>query len=336
MNNLNLPPASPEQKSETNKNTAWDDLIKLSQTETWEEHLERAKKSKEAYIDGLLESTLNNIQGSIAKDVSNIMNVEAESNENKTRRDVKDGFYVARIHHENVFRDERIREELEKDLNHRLVKIDDLKNLASIDGTGVVSSETDYNGDKIDILNVDLDSYQGEPLNLLTHSIDFKQTGKHKVIGQGTSNALRTLPNLWLERREQVGLESGYNARSNIIFTTYSNPLNPNSRPVDGDIIYGFDHVDADSILKLDERDGNTALVVDYRLYAPDESQLDFFGQVENGASNGSYNEVAIRRYDETGKSKLPDYLLAYNGNISEDAKNHAATFGVPIVNLTK
>lgn len=33
MNNLNLPPVSPEQKSETSKNTAWDNLAKLSQTE---------------------------------------------------------------------------------------------------------------------------------------------------------------------------------------------------------------------------------------------------------------------------------------------------------------
>ena len=34
MNNLNLPPVSPEQQSETSKNTVWDNLAKLSQTET--------------------------------------------------------------------------------------------------------------------------------------------------------------------------------------------------------------------------------------------------------------------------------------------------------------
>lgn len=33
MNNLNLPPVGPEQKSETSKNIAWDNLAKLSQTE---------------------------------------------------------------------------------------------------------------------------------------------------------------------------------------------------------------------------------------------------------------------------------------------------------------
>ncbi len=42
MNNLNLPPVSPEQQSETSKNIAWDNLAKLSQTETWEEHTQKA------------------------------------------------------------------------------------------------------------------------------------------------------------------------------------------------------------------------------------------------------------------------------------------------------
>ena len=41
MNNLNLPSVRPEQKSETSKNIAWDNLTKLSQTETWEEHLQK-------------------------------------------------------------------------------------------------------------------------------------------------------------------------------------------------------------------------------------------------------------------------------------------------------
>ena len=41
MNNLNLPPVSPEQKSETSKNIAWDNLVNLSQTETWEEHTQK-------------------------------------------------------------------------------------------------------------------------------------------------------------------------------------------------------------------------------------------------------------------------------------------------------
>ena len=292
----------------------------------------------------MLERTLSDIQESIAKDVSEIMEVEAESKKNKadyeTDVDFQQDFDNARQPHRNVIRSERIQEILEKDLNHRLVKVKQLEDLANIDGTGVKKSETDYHGKQIDILSVDLDTYQEEPLNLLTHSIDFKQNNTHQVLGQGTSSALRVLPNIWLNRETPVEFtedgkyKDGYNVRSNVIFTTYSNPNNNNIKPVGGDIIYGFDHVDANSILGLNERDGNTPLVLNYRLNAPSESQLDFLNQVENGASKGSYNEVAIRRYDETGKPKLPDYLLVYNGYISEDAKNHATTFNIPIVNL--
>lgn len=325
---LKKDPEAPE------KITKWDNLA--NPDETWEEHLERAQK--EAYIDGLLESPLEEIQKSIANDVSGIMESEAESKKNKadyeTDINFQQGIAMSRQRHEDAIRNERIREELEKDLNHRLIKVNNLENLAGIDGTGVSSSETDYNGSKIEVLNVDLDNYKGEPLNLLTHSVDFKQTKMHEVPGQGTSNTLRVLPNIWLERRDQTELNSNYDARSDVIFTSYSNPNNSNTKPVGGDIIYGFDHVDADSILKLYERDGKTPLELSYRLNAPKENQLDFFDQVENGASKGSYNEVAIRRYDETGKPKLPDYLLAYNGHISEDAKNHASTFNIPVINL--
>ncbi|MBR3324088.1 hypothetical protein IKG24_00920 [Candidatus Saccharibacteria bacterium] len=339
---------TPEGSQAPNQLTKWDSLA--NPNESWEEHLKKAREAytaEDALRDVVTEQTINETQKTFANDVTNIMKVEAESKKNKadyeTDINFQQNLYTARRNHENVIRNERIQEILEKDLNRRLIKVEQLKDIADVDGSGVNKSETDYYGKKIDILNVDLGTYQGEPLNLLTHSIDFKQNKIHQVLGQGTSNALRALPNIWLNRETPVeqftedGLyKDGYNVRSNVIFTTYSNPENHNSKPVGGDIIYGFDHVDANSILKLSERDGNTPLILDYRLNAPYENKLDFFNQVENGASNGSYNEVTIRRYDETGKPKLPDYLLVYNGHISEDAKNHAATFKIPIINLNR
>ena len=326
---------TPEQSQESAQLTEWDNLA--NPNESWEDHLKRAKEAytaENALMDVVLEQTLEETQKTFANDVTNIMEIEAESEANKSDSAIQGDFYYARKLHENVVRGERIQEELEKDLNHRLAKVSDIEDLADIDGTGVSSSEADYHDKKVKVLNVDLNTYQGEPLNLLTHSIDFKQTKVHEVNGQGTSNALRTHPYIWLNRADQTAFSSGYNARSNVIFTSYFNPENPNSSIVEGDIIYGFDHVDANSILKLCPRDGNTPLQLDYRRNAPFETQLDFFDQVENGASKGSYCEVTIRRYDETGKPKVPDYLLAYNGFISEDAKNHASKFGVPVINL--
>lgn len=80
MNNLNLPPVNPEQKSETSKNTAWDNLAKLSQTETWEDHVERASRlGKEKSFDSMDKIKKMNIEklsneelmmiGSTARDI---------------------------------------------------------------------------------------------------------------------------------------------------------------------------------------------------------------------------------------------------------------------------
>lgn len=318
-----------------------DKLATTSQIDNYiaSQQADRQKQSQEAYIDGVIESSLAEAEQERANDVQNILAIDEEIKQNQHTYSRDPNFQSGMQHglelHKKNIQGERIQEIVEKDLNNRLTKIDDLEDLADIEGTGITSSEVEYNQDKIKVLNL-----ENVPFTMLTHSIDFKQTDKHENnIGKGTSNTLRVLPNIWLDRQDQTTINStnnGYNTRGNVIFTSYSSTDNPNSKPVTGDIIYGFDHVDANSILKLSERDGNTALVLDYRNNYPSQDQLDFLDEVENGASNGSYNEVAIKRYDETGKPRVPDYLVVYNGKISEDAKNHAATFNVPIINIIK
>lgn len=324
-----LPSFEENLKSQKDINSQIDDYI-ASQQEI------RQKQSQEAYMDGVLASTFNDVEQKLANDVQNIMEIEEETAQNKYAHEhdpnFQYGMQYGLKHRAEVTRGERIREIIEKDLNNRLTKVADLEELADIEGTGITSSEVLYNQEKIKVLNL-----TDVPFNMLTHSIDFKQTDIHQVNGQGTSNTLRVFPALWLNRLDQTKLDkNSYNARSNAIFTTYSNPNNPNSRPVGGDVIYGFDHVDANSILKLNERDGNTPLVLNYHDNLPSENQLDFFDKVENGASHGAYNEVAFKRYDETGKPRIPDYLVTYNGHISEDAKHHAYTFNVPIINIIR
>lgn len=354
--------SSPE-STKNSKKSPWDILTKLP---SFEEHLEniknkktassdinsriddyiasqqpiRQKQSQEAYIDGLIGPVLNNATQKLANNVQNIMAIDEEIKQNQYDHDhdlnFQYGIQRGLERHKEVIQGERTQEIIERDLNDRLTKIDDLENLADIEGTGITSSEIEYNKDKVKVLNL-----ENVPFTMLTHSIDFKQTDMHQVQGQGTSNALRALPNIWLDRQDSAvvtGTSSSgnYNARSNVICTSYSNTDNPNSKPVGGDIIYGFDHVDANSILKLSDRDGNTPPILDYRNNFPNQNRLNFFDEVINGASHGSYNEVTIRRYDETGKPKVPDYLVTYNGHISEDAKNHANTFKIPIINIIK
>ena len=169
---------------ESEKTTEWDNLA--NPNESWEEHLKKAREAytaEDALRDVVTEQTINETQKTFANDVTNIMKVEAESKKNKadyeTDINFQENLHTARRNHENVIRNERIQEILEKDLNRRLIKVEQLKDIADVDGSGVNKSETDYYGKKIDILNVDLGTYQGEPLNLLTHSIDFKQNKIH-------------------------------------------------------------------------------------------------------------------------------------------------------------
>ena len=105
-----------------NQLTKWDSLA--NPNESWEEHLKKAREAytaEDALRDVVTEQTINETQKTFANDVTNIMKVEAESKKNKADYETDINFqknlYIARRNHENVIRNERIQEILEKDLN---------------------------------------------------------------------------------------------------------------------------------------------------------------------------------------------------------------------------
>ena len=46
------------------------------------------------------------------------------------------------------------------------------------------------------------------------------------------------------------------------------------------------------------------------------------------------FNEVVGERYDEDGAPSSPDFMIAYDGVITDATKKHAEFFGVPIINI--
>lgn len=104
-------------------------------------------------------------------------------------------------------------------------------------------------------------------------------------------------------------------------------------------IVYGWEHVRPGSVMKIANTDLNTSQIVSKRGYIfLLESELDIWDKLENDTAKvkGSYNEVAMRRYNENGDPQAPDYLVIEDGKISEAIKHHADTFGVPILNVER
>lgn len=104
-------------------------------------------------------------------------------------------------------------------------------------------------------------------------------------------------------------------------------------------IVYGWDHVRPGSVMEVANTDLNTPQIISKKGYISlSESELDIWDKLENDTAKvkGSYNEVAMRRYNENGDPQAPDYLVIEDGKISEAIKHHADTFGVPILNVER
>ena len=110
------------------------------------------------------------------------------------------------------------------------------------------------------------------------------------------------------------------------------------SRRDDPYIVHGWDHVDAGSIIGVGDFDLRTPQHVDKDAIGAISlggGHLDIWDQLEN-SYGGGYNEVAMWRYKDNGAAKPPDYLVIENGRMSDAIKYHAATFGVPIINVER
>lgn len=258
------------------------------------------------------------------------------SNEEIGRRDLErkmaEGHSIAEHDKQERFEGQRIQEMVEKELNEKLLKVDDLEIYSSVEGSGVTEKMVEYEGTNIPVYNLD-----GLPFSMLSTTIDYRADSKEGERGSQNYQPIIDNPSTWLINREEAKAINDFNNHdrtrllSNNISASYYGSEHNMQAYVRGDLIYGFDHVDAGSVYSAKSGDSGTGAFIDETrtdLWSPDAiSNLEKTRQ-------GSYNEVVLNRYSENGVPKRPDYIVTRNRHISEAALRHASYFGIPIVNI--
>lgn len=230
-------------------------------------------------------------------------------------------------------RKQRIQEIVEKDLNSRLLSIENLEEEILLENSEVQKRFVEFENSQIPVYDL-----KGLAFSMLSTTIDYKQIdGYSKAIGANSSRAVFDDPAIWVENYYKVSASNGFkengpNSRGDTISTSYRNSERDRKSYATGELIYGFSGVSADSIINIYIGDGatlNTVGKYDTKLSSP-----DIIDELEGPDKFGFYNEVLLRRYSETGQAKLPDYIIVEDDKVSEIALKHAKFFNIPIVNI--
>ncbi|MBQ3470642.1 hypothetical protein IJH23_02985 [Candidatus Saccharibacteria bacterium] len=228
---------------------------------------------------------------------------------------------------------QRIQETSERAFNEALTPLEDIEAYAESGDERISTREVEYDGRTIKVYDL-----KGFPIKLLTHAIDFKGYGDEKRIGSEMAGCLQKDPSLWMRPRNENNINS-YDGDSDCISTSYiDSDINMfrggNTGGKYFTLKYGFDHVLPDSILQIKNSDGATTRniggVNGSFLKRTDHFLPDDLAE----SSDISYNEVQIRRFDETGKPRKPDYIILNDGKGMETMLKHAAYFNIPILNI--
>ena len=144
-------------------------------------------------------------------------------------------------------------------------------------------------------------------------------------------------PAIWAEPLDKAKESDGFgtrneNARGNVISASFRN--SESNFSTYSELVYGFESVDAGSILYVHEQDAGTVNVVEeWAETFLDKGDSEAIKRLEEAGTSG-YNEVLIKRYSETGIAKRPDYIIVQNGEITDAVLRHAKFFGIPIINI--
>ena len=318
---------------------------------------QRREASEKVFHDALENIRLQPMVDSIGKGLNDFADAVAQN-----EKDKQDDNFINRMHDATQMTDykkkqrrvdERVQESIEKDLNQRLTKISNLEEMATIGGLGITKSEIRYNSHPITVYNM-----QGAPLKMLTTSISYKDSAVAHLgegaIGGLMMQRLEVMPALWLDNEQRVREENlvmkgrGANVfRGNTLSASYTDVFkNPDKRlGTDRErailgkdepyIVYGWEQVEPGSVLNVGDFDLNTPQNVVKDWMKLSVGDLGIWERLEN-STGGGYNEVVMWRYKDNGAAKPPDYLVIENGQISDAIKHHAATFGVPIINVER
>ena len=233
-----------------------------------------------------------------------------------------------------ILKAQRIQEIVEKDLNSRLLKVEDLEAETFFDNPEIQKHKMIFEGSEIPVYDL-----KGLPFTLLSHTVDYRNANNPlSEIGQNTYREVMKNPGVWIERKDKAMEASGYGTRNKdargdtICASFWDSKTNINSY-VYGKLIYGFEQVSADSIIDIFTEDGGTK-----NIYGKEDTTLsnpNVLNKILRQHADSDYNEVLLRRYSENGIPKSPDYIIT-DGTVSEIALKHANFFNIPIININK
>ena len=307
MNNLNLPPVSPEQQSETSKNIAWDNLAKIFQTETWEEHTQKA----------------------------NSLTQKTEELTPAETRNFLDYDDVARFHKKEFYRNMARQEMLEREFNSELSHVEDLEILADVGDSSVEKTNVRYQDQNIPVYIL-----KGYPFKFLGHIINYREGDNITETGTKTSDELVNDPKKWYEEyrkpREDELNAGGWNidrksSKSNTLSTSYvDGTLQGYDRGLaqgDGEhgksIIYGFDHIRPTTLIYAKNSDGQTPNYIKqeggYRRGI--RVLVSSIDKLNSGEHIG-YNEVVMFRYDDNGRPLEPSFIISDDPSVLLDTES--------------
>ena len=230
------------------------------------------------------------------------------------------------------FQRQRIQEASERAFNETLTPMEEIEAYAASGDERVSEREIEVEGKEVKVYDL-----KGLPIRFLTHAIDFKGYGDENRIGSKMAGELQKKPELWDRKKSEMKI-NGSDGDSDCISLTYIDTETNLGNLKTGKYFtyrYGFDHVLPDSILQVKAGDGATTRTIGeardsflgrYDTYMPEE--------LARRSGESIYNEVQIRRFDEAGNPRRPDYIVTVGGRGMEVMKKHAAYFGIPIINI--
>lgn len=231
---------------------------------------------------------------------------------------------------------QRAQEIVERDLNSRLLKIDSLEEEVLSGNPEIEKHYITFEGEEIPVYDL-----KGIPFSILSTVVDYQENGK---VGTDTYKEIMDDPSTWAKRRDEVENEVGWGVidssktKGNTIFACYTNSEHNMYNRTKGELTYGFESVEADSVINIHAQDANTPNNIgnfDTRLSKGDVIAIDSLEKpYHSTVSPYSYNQIDLRRYSENGIPKKPDYVIVEDGNITETALRHAKYFHIPIVNI--
>ena len=248
------------------------------------------------------------------------------------------GHANANRNRDSRIRNQRIQEAIERDLNHKLLSIDYLEEEVLMENPGVEKHSISYAGSEIPVYDL-----KGIPFSILSTTIDYRKGSFPSIRGVQTYRDLMENPALWNENLHDIKDSEGFGesrsySRSDVISTSYRKSESILKTYVPGELVYGFERVDADSIISITAGDGGTkgnAGKLDPSMSGLETETVDsLLGNAASYESTNGYNEILLRRYSENGTPKKPDYIITEDGKISEAALRHAQFFGIPIINI--